>query len=75
MSSGNDLTGRVINRLASEARFKLEIEIMRDDHAKGLPPQTLNNMIQKLARDYNLSPWLIRGLVEQRWNTPEGTTP
>lgn len=66
----DDLTERVINRLASEARFKMEVMVLRDDYAKGVSPISLNSMIWKLARDYNMSPWLIRGLIEQRWETP-----
>lgn len=65
----DDLTERVINRLASEARFKMEIAVMRDDHHHHTAsPETLNNQIWRLSRDYNISPWLIRGLVEQHWN-------
>ena len=48
----------------------MEVMVLRDDYAKGVSPISLNSMIWKLARDYNMSPWLIRGLIEQRWETP-----
>lgn len=60
-----DLTEKVINRLAREARFKLEMTILREDYRNGVNPATnLQNHITKLARDYQLPPWLVRGLME-----------
>ena len=63
---GPSLTEKAIRRLASEARFKLEVLIMRDDYQSGTAAAgTLSNQIQRLARDYDMPPWFVRGLVEQ----------
>ena len=62
----SDLIEKAINRLAREAHFKLEIALMRDDRANGtVSTNVLNNQIWRLARAYDMPPWLVRGLVEQ----------
>lgn len=61
----DDLTQRAIDRLAREAHFKMEILLMRDDWQHDTAsPDTLSNQIRKLAHQYDMPTWFVRGLVE-----------
>ena len=63
-----DLLDKAIDRLAREAAFKMEIALMRGDYRAGtVSTGTLNGQIWRLATAYRMSPWLVRGLVEERW--------
>ena len=62
-----------MNPTASEIAFKLEIVLMRDDYRDNdVTTRTVENHIRRVARQYKVETWFIRGLVEEAWKDGVG---
>ena len=62
-----------MNGEAAEAAFRLELVLMREDHADpGVTTDTVDRSIRRVARRYRLDTWFVRGLVEELWKDDVG---
>ena len=53
---------------AAEAAFRLEIVLLREDFRDEFTTtHTVEQHIRRVARQYKLEAWFVRGLVEETW--------